>query len=161
MIWFVVSILSFVWRTGDATDPAQPPPISAKLALIPRIGITAVFAIGLVYFFLIIKTLHRYGGSHGGTYGFFHPTEDKETADDNINKTYDAAERGEKPSRGAVVAEGKTERRGRERTRRSGSQGEKAAEGVEKRDAVVEADGSMVVGLGLTPGNMSNAHIMN
>lgn len=58
MISFCVAILSFSWTTGTATDPA---PISDSGAIGPRIGITAVFLLGLCYFYRVSKTLSKYG----------------------------------------------------------------------------------------------------
>ncbi|TFK28594.1 hypothetical protein FA15DRAFT_665038 [Coprinopsis marcescibilis] len=67
MLLFLVAILSFVWRTGSDADPppGERPPLSAKYALGPRIAITSVFTLGMVYLFLIISTLKRYGTSRG------------------------------------------------------------------------------------------------
>ncbi|TFL00158.1 hypothetical protein BDV98DRAFT_650534 [Pterulicium gracile] len=61
MIWFITTILCFVWRSGSSSDPEEYPPISTKNALIPRIIISAVFVVGIVYFGLIVKTLRGYG----------------------------------------------------------------------------------------------------
>ncbi|KIK63945.1 hypothetical protein GYMLUDRAFT_40154 [Collybiopsis luxurians FD-317 M1] len=63
MILFITSIMSFVWRTGAESDPDERPPLSDKWALGPRIAITFVFFIGMVYFFLIVKTLRSYGAN--------------------------------------------------------------------------------------------------
>ena len=60
MICFCVSILSFVWRTGAAGDSPQPPSPGVELG--PRIAITSLFALGVVYLGLIIKTFKSYGG---------------------------------------------------------------------------------------------------
>ncbi|KAF8890400.1 hypothetical protein BD779DRAFT_1671352 [Infundibulicybe gibba] len=65
MVLFVVSILSFVWRTGSASDPSHVP-LEGHAALGPRIAITGVFALGMVYFFMIVRTLKRYGVHVGG-----------------------------------------------------------------------------------------------
>lgn len=62
MLFFFAAILSFVWRTGAESNPEERPPISDKAALGPRIVITAVFALGMVYLVMIIRTLKRYGG---------------------------------------------------------------------------------------------------
>uniref|UniRef100_A0A0W0G1K8 Uncharacterized protein n=1 Tax=Moniliophthora roreri TaxID=221103 RepID=A0A0W0G1K8_MONRR len=61
MILFVVSILSFVWRTGAVDDPQQREGLSPTGILGPRIAITTVFAIGLLYLIAIIRTLKSYG----------------------------------------------------------------------------------------------------
>lgn len=62
MLLFVASILSFVWRSGAADDPDPRPPLSTKAALGPRIAITGVFGLGMLYLVLIIRTLRSYGG---------------------------------------------------------------------------------------------------
>lgn len=61
MVLFIVSILSFVWRTGSVNDPPERDPLSTHAILGPRIAITGVFAIGMIYFFLIVRTLKSYG----------------------------------------------------------------------------------------------------
>ncbi|EGO01437.1 hypothetical protein SERLA73DRAFT_70623 [Serpula lacrymans var. lacrymans S7.3] len=61
MILFVATILSFVWRTGSTADPATPNSLPPPGATGPRVAITAVFVVGMIYFALIIKTLKRYG----------------------------------------------------------------------------------------------------
>lgn len=66
MVLFIASILSFVWRTGSELDPAERPPLSTRASLGPRIAITGVFGIGMIYFALIVKTLRSYGTHTGG-----------------------------------------------------------------------------------------------
>lgn len=61
----MASILSFVWRTGSQSDPSQRPPLSETEILGPRIAITFIVFIGVVYLLLIIRTLKSYG-IHGG-----------------------------------------------------------------------------------------------
>ncbi|KAF9074689.1 hypothetical protein BDP27DRAFT_1316661 [Rhodocollybia butyracea] len=61
MIFFIASILSFVWRTDAQSDPDDWPPLSDQAALGPRVAITVVFGIGMMYFALIVKTLSSYG----------------------------------------------------------------------------------------------------
>lgn len=61
MITFVVSILSFVWRTGAVDDPDERSPLGRHAILGPRIAITAVFVLGMIYFALIVRTLKSYG----------------------------------------------------------------------------------------------------
>lgn len=60
---FIVAILSFVWRSGSSNDPDPNGNIttSSRAALGPRIAITCVLALGLIYFALIVKTLRSYG----------------------------------------------------------------------------------------------------
>lgn len=62
MLLFVTSILSFVWRTGASDDPEQRLPLARKDALGPRIAITGVFVLGIVYLVFIVRTLRSYGG---------------------------------------------------------------------------------------------------
>ncbi|KIM42677.1 hypothetical protein M413DRAFT_121554 [Hebeloma cylindrosporum] len=61
MLLFISAILSFVWRTGSVLDPPDRDPLSARTALGPRILITGVFMLGLVYLGMIIRTLRKYG----------------------------------------------------------------------------------------------------
>jgi hypothetical protein len=61
MILFMVSILTFVWRTGSASDPSPRDPLSETAILGPRIVITFVVFIGFLYLYLIIRTLKSYG----------------------------------------------------------------------------------------------------
>lgn len=63
MVLFIVAILSYVWRTDASNDPNPRPPVSPRAALGPRIAITGIFLIGLVYLVLIVRTLKNYGGS--------------------------------------------------------------------------------------------------
>lgn len=51
--------MSFIWRTGSSRDPTFN--LYPRMILGPRIGITFVFFVGLVYLFLIISTFSRYG----------------------------------------------------------------------------------------------------
>ncbi|KAG9085664.1 hypothetical protein FRC06_003514, partial [Ceratobasidium sp. 370] len=57
VISFCVAVLAFSWTTGTAT---QPRPISDSAAIGPRIGITVVFSLGLVYFYKVVRTLRKY-----------------------------------------------------------------------------------------------------
>ncbi|KAG6910183.1 hypothetical protein DXG01_012632 [Tephrocybe rancida] len=61
MVLFIASILSFVWRTGSVNDPNDRPPLSPQGALSTRLAVTGVFALGMIYFILIVKTLRSYG----------------------------------------------------------------------------------------------------
>ncbi|PBK65565.1 hypothetical protein ARMSODRAFT_960936 [Armillaria solidipes] len=61
MVYFIISILSFVWRTGSYVDPDSREGLSPTGALGPRIAITGVFLIGMAYLVLIVKTLKSYG----------------------------------------------------------------------------------------------------
>ncbi|KAF4600472.1 hypothetical protein EYR38_005101 [Pleurotus pulmonarius] len=61
LISFIVCILSFVWRTGSTLDPHERDPMTPRQILGPRIAITAILVLGLIYFALIINTLKSYG----------------------------------------------------------------------------------------------------
>ncbi|KAL1718526.1 hypothetical protein EV715DRAFT_200979 [Schizophyllum commune] len=61
MVMFITTILSFVWRTGAVNDPEERDPLPIHIALVPRIIITAVFGLGMVYFILIVNSLRSYG----------------------------------------------------------------------------------------------------
>ncbi|KAJ6473208.1 hypothetical protein C8R45DRAFT_835429 [Mycena sanguinolenta] len=61
VVFFIVSIMSFVWRTGSALDLNEPQSLGPQAILGPRIAITVVLLLGLLYFALIIVTLRRYG----------------------------------------------------------------------------------------------------
>lgn len=60
MILYIFCIMSFVWRTGTSED-VNIHAISPRDALGPRIAITVVFSLGLIYFLLIVSTFRRYG----------------------------------------------------------------------------------------------------
>ena len=66
MLFFLASILSFVWRTGSEDDPSSRAPLSATAVLGPRVTITGVLVLGLVYLVMIVKTLVRYGRGWSG-----------------------------------------------------------------------------------------------
>lgn len=65
MVAFIFSILSYVWRSGSTNDPdgGEWPKLSPNQSLGPRLLITAIVALGLVYFALIVKTFTKYGKS--------------------------------------------------------------------------------------------------
>jgi hypothetical protein len=52
--------MSMIWLSGSADDKIGFT-ASSRDALGPRIGLTVVFSVGLIYFALIVKTFHRYG----------------------------------------------------------------------------------------------------
>ncbi|KAF9467779.1 hypothetical protein BDZ94DRAFT_1155478, partial [Collybia nuda] len=60
IILYIVCIMSFVWRTGTANANTSPT-ISQRAALGPRIAISAVLGLGVLYFLLILNTFRRYG----------------------------------------------------------------------------------------------------
>ena len=56
MLLFISAILTFVWRTGSVLDPPKRDPLGASVALGPRIAITGVLVLGLMYLGMIIRT---------------------------------------------------------------------------------------------------------
>ena len=62
IFFFIISIMAFVWRTGTIEDASQTPMISHD-ALAPRIIVTCVFSLGLVYLIFIRITFQRYGSA--------------------------------------------------------------------------------------------------
>ncbi|KAF8148053.1 hypothetical protein B0H34DRAFT_803176 [Crassisporium funariophilum] len=60
MVLYIVCIMSFVWRTGTVDDDSRGP-ITRQDARIPRIVISVVLSLGVLYFVLIASTLRRYG----------------------------------------------------------------------------------------------------
>jgi hypothetical protein len=59
IILYIVCIMAFVWRAGT-TDPPYSP-LSRHAALGPRIAISGVLGLGLIYFLLVLNTFRRYG----------------------------------------------------------------------------------------------------
>ncbi|KAF9466846.1 hypothetical protein BDZ94DRAFT_1157137, partial [Collybia nuda] len=59
IILFVTSILVYVWQTGS--DHGHVLQLSPTMALGPRVAVTGLFGLGMLYFILIIFTLRRYG----------------------------------------------------------------------------------------------------
>lgn len=64
MIFFIIAILAFVWRSGSTTDPTVPSSLSPGDAIGPRIAVSTVALLGLIYFAAIVKTLSTYGRDH-------------------------------------------------------------------------------------------------
>ncbi|KAJ6457414.1 hypothetical protein C8R47DRAFT_995776 [Mycena vitilis] len=60
IITFLTCIMSFVWLSGSSQDPLDFA-LSPRAALGTRIALTVVFSLGVIYFFLIVRTFHRYG----------------------------------------------------------------------------------------------------
>ena len=54
--------MAFVWRTGTIEDASQSPIVSRD-ALAPRIIVTCLFSLGLVYLIFIRITFQRYGSA--------------------------------------------------------------------------------------------------
>lgn len=57
LIAFVVSILAFVWTTGTT---ASPPAVDPSNAVGPRVVVSLVFAVGALYFVLVVRTFRTY-----------------------------------------------------------------------------------------------------
>jgi hypothetical protein len=130
MFLFLSAILSFVWRTGSINDLEKHPPLGARAALGPRIGITAVLLLGIIYLGMIVNTLKKYGSHqhHGSAHNLPH-AHGKE------------AEAG-KTQRGAAIHEPKDrhrgndfemEHRGRERERSASVHVRRREEDPERR----------------------------
>ena len=64
MIAFVISILSFVWRTGADSDPqdGNRPALTSGEALAVRVVVTFILCLGLLHFVMIIQTFRSYSG---------------------------------------------------------------------------------------------------
>ncbi|KAJ7359090.1 hypothetical protein DFH08DRAFT_686293 [Mycena albidolilacea] len=60
IIMFLTCIMSFIWLSGSSQDPVDLV-LSPRAALGPRIALTVVFFLGVIYFGLIVGTFHRYG----------------------------------------------------------------------------------------------------
>ncbi|KAF7317680.1 hypothetical protein MKEN_00855700 [Mycena kentingensis (nom. inval.)] len=60
IITFIASILSFIWLSGSVADVTGVM-MSERAALGQRIALSGVFALGLLYFTLIVREFHRYG----------------------------------------------------------------------------------------------------
>ena len=60
MILYIVCIMSFVWRTGTTADMDRGT-MSPSEARVPRVIVSVVLSLGLIYFGLIASTLRRYG----------------------------------------------------------------------------------------------------
>ncbi|PPQ90047.1 hypothetical protein CVT25_006340 [Psilocybe cyanescens] len=59
-IFYIIAIMSFVWRT-DTQDSPPPAPLSPHALLIVRILISLVLALGLASALLSLMTFHQYG----------------------------------------------------------------------------------------------------
>ncbi|KAF8550264.1 hypothetical protein OG21DRAFT_439772 [Imleria badia] len=138
MIFFVVAILAFVWRYGSSADPASPELLSPTAAIGPRVAISALFFLGLLYLAAIVNTLSSYG----------------KTTENRLFRRMDAGSRipniPENDARGGD-RESQRERdgdRGRNSTR--ASRGRERPRPGRERDATEPGGLSAVTGLGLT-----------
>ncbi|KAG8883158.1 hypothetical protein FRB97_007093 [Tulasnella sp. 331] len=57
VVFFCIAVMSYVWTAGVVNPPN---PIRTDLAWIPRTVITLLFAVGLVYFYMVITTFQSY-----------------------------------------------------------------------------------------------------
>ncbi|KDR79516.1 hypothetical protein GALMADRAFT_34354, partial [Galerina marginata CBS 339.88] len=65
MILYITTVMAFVWRTSPFPSPSlsstTTPSETSLQILVPRIVISLVLTLGLVYFILIALTLRKYG----------------------------------------------------------------------------------------------------
>ncbi|KAI6119220.1 hypothetical protein EV401DRAFT_1861765 [Pisolithus croceorrhizus] len=109
MIFFIASILAFVWRSGSTTDPAIPSSLGPSAAIGPRVFVSAFFILGIIYFGAIVKTLQGYGRVNSGT----GETETARETTDAIREVRDGREAGREGERGGDRGRGRERRRGR------------------------------------------------
>jgi len=57
IIWYIACVMAFIWRTGTGNTVLT----SSHDALWPRIVLTVVLGVGVLYFILIMTTFRRYG----------------------------------------------------------------------------------------------------
>jgi len=69
VVFFIIAILAFLWTSGTRTPPKR---MSEGQALGPRIAVTCMFAIGAIYFVLIVTTFRSYGLSRDPRYRHQH-----------------------------------------------------------------------------------------
>ncbi|KAI6013285.1 hypothetical protein EDC04DRAFT_714789 [Pisolithus marmoratus] len=65
MIFFIASILAFVWRSGSTTDPSIPSSLNPEAAIGPRVFVSVILFLGILYLGAIVKTLQGYGWVNG------------------------------------------------------------------------------------------------
>ncbi|KAF9224568.1 hypothetical protein BS17DRAFT_766562 [Gyrodon lividus] len=142
MIFFITAILSFVWRSGSTTDPPTPSPLSPSAVIGPRIVVSALFVLGMVYFGAIIKTLHNYGRVSERR-GRARVVESETRERGRVSDGHRERARDQDHDRGREREPARSTR-GRERTRRE--------DPAHERDATTTDRGglSAVMGLGLT-----------
>lgn len=142
MIFFVVAILAFVWRYGSSADPTSPVLLSPSAALGPRIAVSALFFLGLLYLVAIVKTLHNYGRTTDNRLfrGMAARSGMPDRQEDDVREQGGQRGHGTSPRRDADdIREFTRASRGRERTRRGREQ-----------DATEPGGLSAMTGLGLT-----------
>ena len=109
MLLFLASILSFIWLTRPGNGPPSRAPLSAMADLGPRVAVTGVLVLGLVFLAMIVKTLMRYGGEWG-----------KMRADAEMSLSAVSVQGGEPEERGRERKERDRGKNGESSTRRRG-----------------------------------------
>lgn len=113
----MVTIISFVWRTGSEADPeGGRPPLTNIVALGPRIAVSMLAFIGFIYLVLIIRTLKSYG-IHGGTSRNLLTSSSAQLQQVFVPHTTTLSGERESGVRHGPLSEAAFERRGRERIR--------------------------------------------
>ncbi|KAF8959454.1 hypothetical protein BDZ97DRAFT_2043648 [Flammula alnicola] len=133
MLLFISAILSFVWRTGSVLDPQDRPPLGAHAVLGPRIGITAVLALGMVYLAMIVRTLKKYG-AHQGSARALMPAGTGTRRGLRGWKPSEATERNRGKKERLRDIDAEMERRGRERERSTSTHVRRREEDPERRE---------------------------
>lgn len=143
MIFFMVAILAYVWRYGSSDDPASPQLLSPTAAIGPRIAVSALFFIGLLYLVAIVQTLHSYGRATGNVlFG-------RMVMGNGMPDIVEDDERGGRGSqRGRRMNYGRDGDYGHDSTR--ASRGRERTRGGHERDTAELNGLSAVMGLGLT-----------
>ncbi|KAI6119266.1 hypothetical protein EDD17DRAFT_733356 [Pisolithus thermaeus] len=67
MIFFIASILAFVWRSGSTADPSTPSSLGPDAAIGPRVLVSVFFILGTAYVGAIVKTLQECGRMNDAT----------------------------------------------------------------------------------------------
>lgn len=143
MIFFIVAILAYVWRYGSSADPTSPPLLSPTAALGPKIAVSALFFLGLLYLAAIVKTLHNYGRTtENGLFG-------RTSVGGGMPDIQEDDARGERESqRGWGRDYGSDGDHGHDSTR--ASRGRERTRSGHERDATEPGELPPVTGLGLT-----------
>ncbi|KAF9475835.1 hypothetical protein BDN70DRAFT_923746 [Pholiota conissans] len=120
MLLFLSAILSFVWRTGSINDSANRAPLDSQAVLGPRIGITTVLLLGIIYLGMIVSTFKKYGSHKGSSQALAHSHPTTIGARPNGGRTRTGAGSPTFKTKGRRRGEDvemEMERRGRERER--------------------------------------------
>ena len=144
MIFFIVAILAFVWRYGSSTDPTSPQPLGPAAAMGPRVAVSALFFLGLLYLVAIVKTLHNYGRTTENR--LFRRISVRSRMPDTIEADAQGGERGSQRGRGTTRSY-----RGNGDRRRESPRTSRGRESTRHGREEAEPGGlSAVTGLGLT-----------